>query len=156
MDILLTQYPERARLRQYRSFRSTKGPSLLPLHHHTSVNIPLSILRGVRQRSANNDAPNLTTLPPELHLELLGYLHPIESTLLGLTCKTMYAAHLARHGMAWQNKVLLSNPHVRMNLFSHLRSWMGPNYSMFVLWGYYPTFVHSDDIKVEGTFGTIY
>ena len=89
-----------------------------------------------------------------MRYEILDYLDPIDSTCLGLTCKTMYFAHLARYGKAWQNNMLLSNRAVRMELFRRLRSWMGPEYLMFVIWGNYPTFVHREDVRVEVPFST--
>jgi len=68
----------------------------------------------------------------------------------------MYFAHLAGHGTAWQNNMILANREARMALFRRLRPWMGPDYLMFVLWGNYPAFVHRDDVRVEGPFPTTY
>ncbi|PMD23438.1 hypothetical protein NA56DRAFT_687726 [Hyaloscypha hepaticicola] len=40
----------------------------------------------------------LLELAPELLTQIIGYLQPVESTCLGLTCKKFYPIHFSRHG----------------------------------------------------------
>ncbi|KAH8593329.1 hypothetical protein B0O99DRAFT_673888 [Bisporella sp. PMI_857] len=81
--------------------------------------------------------PNLLL---DIKLEILDRLEPVDSAILGLTCKTLYKAHWKHYGKVY----LWDQPRyseIRLSLWQRLEDWMAPGYT----WGL-------DDIHFTGIY----
>lgn len=72
---------------------------------------------------------NLLSLPFELHKQILGYLDPVHSMCLGLTCKQLYAIHsslrkpLPLNAFTYECPISPTNRTSICYLFTHLETW---------------------------------
>lgn len=72
---------------------------------------------------------NILSLSYELHMQILGYLDPVHSMCLGLTCRQLYATHsslckpLPLNAFTYECPIPSTNLSTICFLFTHLETW---------------------------------